>query len=266
MLEIAREWLRGCDRPERAQHRRAQTEEPLVRIGFLCPLVEQLREVADMSQPVGWPAQRRADSFGIVQTYQLAALFLEVGDSRLGQRLERTRKPRARSARAFGHAAFLAAIARQKSDDAIGLTELVGAKDQRVGCVQRHETRLFYARNLMKTVASPRKEKKPKTSVSVVMNTDDARAGSTLAARSPSGMSVPAVAATNMLMIIAAAMITPSHGLPVQSHTTSPATTPQPTPLAIPTAASLNSAFRVFAQVSSPSAMPRTMTVSVCVA
>ena len=34
----------------------------------------------------------------------------------------------------------------------------------------------------------------------------------------------------------------------------------------MPTVASFSSAFRVLAQVSSPSAMPRTMTVSVCVA
>src|SRR5688572_12987497 len=64
------------------------------------------------------------------------------------------------------------------------------------------------------TVASPRNDRKPKTSVSVVMNTDEASAGSTFAARSPSGTSVPAVAATNMLMIIAAHSTSPSTGLP----------------------------------------------------
>ena len=43
------------------------------------------------------------------------------------------------------------------------------------------------------------------------MNTDEASAGSTLAARSPSGTSVPAVAATNMLMTIAVPSTTPEH-------------------------------------------------------
>ena len=41
---------------------------------------------------------------------------------------------------------------------------------------------------------------------------------------------------------------------------------PQAKPLPRPTAASFSSALREFAQVSSPSAMPRTITVSVCVA
>ena len=51
-------------------------------------------------------------------------------------------------------------------------------------------------------------------SVIVVMNTDDASAGSTLAARSPSGTSVPAAAATNMLITIARPSTSPSVGLP----------------------------------------------------
>jgi hypothetical protein len=57
---------------------------------------------------------------------------------------------------------------------------------------------------LRKSVPSPSHDAKPNTSVSVVMNTDEASAGSTFIARSASGISVPAVAATNMLMIIAA--------------------------------------------------------------
>ena len=57
-------------------------------------------------------------------------------------------------------------------------------------------------------------------SVIVVMNTDDASAGSTLAARNPSGTSVPAAAATNMLMIIAIPSTSPSIGLPRITHTT----------------------------------------------
>jgi hypothetical protein len=98
------------------------------------------------------------------------------------------------------------------------------------------------------------------------MNTDDASAGSIFIARNASGISVPAVAATNMLMIIAAPMITPSAGLPFQIHTTMPATRPQAMPFATPTTASFSSAFRVFAHDSSPRAIPRMMTVSVCIA
>ena len=48
----------------------------------------------------------------------------------------------------------------------------------------------------MNNVPRPRNDRKPKTSVSVVMNTDDASAGSTFSARNDKGMSVPAVAAT----------------------------------------------------------------------
>ena len=60
-----------------------------------------------------------------------------------------------------------------------------------------------------KSVLRPSHEANPNTSVSVVMKTDEASAGSIFIARSASGMSVPAVAATNMLMIIAAQRIEP---------------------------------------------------------
>ena len=43
-----------------------------------------------------------------------------------------------------------------------------------------------------KILPRPRNDRKPKTSVNVVMKTDDASAGSTLSARRPSGISVPA--------------------------------------------------------------------------
>ena len=69
----------------------------------------------------------------------------------------------------------------------------------------------------------PSHEANPNTSVSVVMNTDEASAGSTFIARSASGISVPAVAATNMLMTIAAQRISPSQTSPFQIQTTTPA-------------------------------------------
>ena len=46
-------------------------------------------------------------------------------------------------------------------------------------------------------------------SVSGVMKAEEASAGSTLSARSPSGTRVPAVAATNMFMIMASAQDQP---------------------------------------------------------
>ena len=58
----------------------------------------------------------------------------------------------------------------------------------------------------------------------------------------------------------------PSTGLPLVTQATSAATTPSTTPLPSPIAASLSSALRALAHDSSPSASPRTMTVSVWVA
>src|SRR4051812_18838835 len=121
-------------------------------------------------------------------------------------------------------------------------------------------------RNRMKMVQRPSHDANPKTSVKVVMNTDEASAGSTFMARSASGISVPAVAATNMLMSIAAPRMAPSQTFPFHIQTTMAPTRPQAMPLPMPTPASLSSALRVLAQVNSPSAMPRTITVSVWVA
>ena len=140
--------------------------QPLVGVRLLRPLVEQLGEIADVAErvrsgtarsrrrvgrprrragPSGPPAaERRAHRLRVVQPDQLAPLLLEIRHAHLGQRLERAGEPRPRPPRALGHAALLAAVARQEHDDAIGFTELVGAEDQRVGGVERHETRLFY--------------------------------------------------------------------------------------------------------------------------
>ena len=40
-----------------------------------------------------------------------------------------------------GHASLLAPIAREEHDDAVGVSELVGAEDQRVSRVERHGDR-----------------------------------------------------------------------------------------------------------------------------
>src|SRR4030095_304751 len=147
-----------------------------------------------------------------------------------------------------------------EDNNSVGFTELVSAENQRLAGVERHECSLFYVvrapqcsilsscslslplpdsytRYLAKTVARPRNEKKPNISVIVVMKTDEANAGSTLAARSPSGTSVPAVAATNMLMIIAMPRTSPRVGFPRTIQTTPAATVPSTTPLPRPTRA-----------------------------
>jgi hypothetical protein len=69
-----------------------------------------------------------------------------------------------------------------------------------------------------------------------------------------------------MLITIAAHRIRPSTGLPRVAHTTAAAASPSTSPLPTPTAASLSSALRELPQVNSPSAIPRTITVSVWVA
>src|SRR5688572_31554881 len=115
------------------------------------------------------------------------------------------------AARALGDSALLAAIPGQEDNDTVGFAELVRAKNQGVGCIQRHEG-IYCTGNASLQPHQVRREYRCQAQVgkeaedigSVVMKIDDASAGSTFAARSPSGTSVPAVAATNMLMIIAA--------------------------------------------------------------
>src|SRR5439155_12116278 len=142
---------------------------------------------------------------------EIAQLALVVGDAGAGQRLERAGETRARAPRAFGDAALLAPVLGQEHHDPVRLGELIGAQDQRVGGVDGHGYR-----NRKNTVPSPSHDANPNTSVSVVMKTEEASAGSTFIARSASGIRVPAVAATNMLITIAAQRIAPSHGLPFQ--------------------------------------------------
>ena len=116
-------------------------------------------------------------------------------------------------------------------------------------------------------MASPRNDANPTTSVNVVMNTDEPSAGSTLSAFKPSGTSVPAVAATNRLMSIAMPSTRPSIGSPFVAQATPAATNPERDAIAqadgglpwpAPCARSTTT--------TRPSARPRTITVSVCVA
>ena len=100
----------------------------------------------------------------------------------------------------------------------------------------------------------------------MVTTTDEASAGSRFAARSPSGTSVPAAAATNRFRIIANPSSRPSTASPLASHATIAARMPSRSPLPMPMLTSFSSALRALLHVSSPSARPRTITVSVCVA
>src|SRR5690606_16604231 len=74
--------------------------------------------------------------------------------------------------------------------------------------LQERLTRV-YSRNRL---ASPRKARKPITSVTVVSTTLEATAGSTFSFSSPSGTSAPTSAAATRLISMAAAMMTPIMG------------------------------------------------------
>ena len=150
VLEVSRQRLDRCAGGQRIEHRGPETIQPLVGVGVLRPLVEQLGEVAHVAQRVRRVSARRPPSgdrtrLRVVQPHQLPPLFLEVRHLHFGERLERTREARPRPAGAFGDAALLPPVARQEDDDPVGLTELVGAKNQCVGGVQRHEPVYFTA-------------------------------------------------------------------------------------------------------------------------
>jgi hypothetical protein len=93
------------------------------------------------------------------------------------------------------------------------------------------------------SVANPRNEANPQTSVNVVMNTAEASAGSIFSALRPSGMSVPTRPATNRFMTMANARIMPSRKSPFITHATRAAMAPTTTPLPTPTSTFLSSAF-----------------------
>src|ERR1700738_3761333 len=77
-----------------------------------------------------------------MQTDELAMLPLQIPDPPIRERFERASEPPSALPRVLRNTAFLAPIARQKDDDAIRLTELVGPEDQRVGGVKGHTGRL----------------------------------------------------------------------------------------------------------------------------
>ena len=77
---------------------------------------------------------------------------------------------------------------------------------------------------------------------------------------------MPTRPATNRLMTIARARMMPSRKSPCINHATTAPITPVTMPLPTPTIKFLTSALRELLHVSSPSAMPRMITVRVCVA
>src|SRR5262245_65560987 len=83
-----------------------------------------------------------------------------------------------------------------------------------------------YSRNLIKSVASPRNEKNPKTSVNVVIITLDAIAGSTREVFRAIGMRVPTMAATIMLQTSATARLRDSKSCPFQTWAVTAITKP----------------------------------------
>ena len=166
-------------------------------------------------------------------------LALEVRHPAARQRLERPRNRDREPPRPLRHAALLAAIPGQEHDDAVRLARAcrcAGSARRRcrpasdpvrqpVPDAESPHSIADGCRNLRNSVPRPRNDRKPNTSVNVVMKTDEASAGSTFSARSASGISVPAVAATNMLMTIARPRIEPEHRVALRtSHTTSAAT------------------------------------------
>ena len=203
-LEVPRQRLGWRPGGERVEHRRAQPVQPLVGVGLLGPLVEQLGEIGGVRQPLlrrrtprrfpraARQPERRPDRLGVIQPHQLAAGALEIGHPGLRERLERPGEARPRAARALGHATLLPPIPRQEHHQTIGLAQGVGAQNQGVGGVEGHEPRYFTVvfseprgRYCANAVARPKKEKNPNTSVIVVMKTDDASAGSMFTARKP---------------------------------------------------------------------------------
>jgi hypothetical protein len=148
ILEVTGQRLHRGARRERIQHRRTEPVEPVVGIRLLRPLVQEFGEIADIPQCVHLAAvdvrrphrrQRRPHGFRVVQANELATLLFEVRHAHLRQRLQRPDEPRPRPARSLGDASLLSPVPRQEDDDPIRFTELVGAKNQRVGSVERHE-------------------------------------------------------------------------------------------------------------------------------
>jgi hypothetical protein len=75
----------------------------------------------------------RAHSLRVIEIDQFAPLFFEICHADFRERLERATKLGARPPRALGNTTLFATIARQKDNDPIGFTELVGAEHERIG-------------------------------------------------------------------------------------------------------------------------------------
>ena len=139
VLEVAGERLHRRAAGEGLGHGRAESEQAVVRIRLRRPLVDQLREVADMEERLGAAArQRRRERLDLAQANQLAPLVLEVGRAHAGERLQAPAETGARAACAPRDPAPLAPVGGQEHHDPVRLAQLVGAKHQRVRSVQRH--------------------------------------------------------------------------------------------------------------------------------
>ena len=143
VLEVARQPGNGNLPRQQRPDRRAKPEQRRIRLRLLRALVENLREVLDVAEPLSVPRQhRRAHRLDVAQPDEIAVLPLVVGEPHRRQRLEAPREPpRARAACAVGHAPLLAPLGRQEHDDAVRFTKVVGAQDQRVGRQDWHRER-----------------------------------------------------------------------------------------------------------------------------
>ena len=127
VLEVARQRLDRHAGRHRLDHRRAQPEQRLVRVGLRRPLVDQLGEVARRSRAPRRPPPTAATASARRSSAAPArAAPARVRHAPAGHRLERPAEPPPALPRVLRHAALLAAIARQEHDDPIRLTELVG--------------------------------------------------------------------------------------------------------------------------------------------
>ena len=93
----------------------------------------------------------------------------------------------------------------------------------------------------------------------------DARAGSSLSERRPSGIITPAKAAASWLSTIAPPATRPSTALPFHHQPMRPTVTPTAAPLSRPRVISLSSTLRPSPGASSPRARSRMIMVSVCI-
>lgn len=115
-------------------------------------------------------------------------------------------------------------------------------------------------------MAKPKKARKPRTSVAVVMKMVAEVAGSLPSFFMMRGMMAPKKPATMRLKIMAAVMMAPKIGLWPLAMAIIMAIEPVMRPLMAPAPTSLRMAFLALPRAISPRAMPRTMTARVWVA